>query len=165
MRHLPSRRLQTDGPAARPLPGIVLLFGIVAGVLTAGIVAQAAERGLTVGNAWMRSVVPSRPAAGYFTLSNETGQAHVLVGATSPACGMLMLHQSIHQNGEDRMTMVKSISVPAHGTVKFAPGGYHLMCTSPSKDVAPGHSIPVTLRFADGSVLKATFPVRGAMGK
>ncbi len=114
---------------------------------------------------WIRAVMPSRPAAGYFTLSNDTAAAQALVGAASPACGMLMLHQSISENGEDRMAMVKSIAIPAHGSVKFAPGGYHLMCMSPSPAVTPGHSVPVTLQFADGSTLQASFPVRGATGK
>jgi copper(I)-binding protein len=134
-------------------------------VLAAGTAAHAADSGVKVSAPWMRLVVPSRPAAGYFTLSNDTAKAQVLIGAASPACGMLMLHQSVQQNGMDRMSMVKSVRIPAHGDVKFAPGGYHLMCMSPSKDMTPGHSVPVTLRFADGSSITTSFPVRGATGK
>jgi hypothetical protein len=109
--------------------------------------------------------MPSLPAAGYFTLSNPTGAAHTLTGAASPACGMLMLHRSVDESGRERMEMVQSVSIPAHGKVTFAPGGYHLMCMSPSKAMTPGHSVPVTLRFADGGSLTASFPVRNATGK
>lgn len=165
MRHGTSPNSRSAGPAAEPIRHRALLLGALIGALALGTVAQAAERKLTVSDPWMRSVIPSRPAAGYFTLSNDTAEAHKLVGAASPACGTLILHQSTHNDGQDRMVMVKSIPVPAHGTVKFAPGGYHLMCMSPSQAVKPGHSVPVTLRLADGSTVEASFPVRGAMGK
>ena len=161
------RTNQMVRPRRRQTLSVLALIGALVGFALAAstMSAHAADGGLTVTDQWMRLVIPSRPAAGYFTLSNGTGKALALVGAKSPACGMLMLHQSVHQGGQDRMTMMKSVPVPAHGTVKFAPGGYHLMCTSPSKDVTPGRSVPVTLLFEDGSSITASFPVRGATGK
>jgi len=75
-----------------------------------------------------------------------------------------MLHRSVNDNGQERMEMVASVSVPAHGEVKFAPGGYHLMCMSPTAAAARGGSVSVTLRFQDGGSLMAIFPVRGATG-
>jgi hypothetical protein len=75
-----------------------------------------------------------------------------------------MLHRSVNDNGQERMEMVASVSVPAHGEVKFAPGGYHLMCMSPTAALARGGSVSVTLRFKDGDSLVASFPVRGATG-
>jgi copper(I)-binding protein len=164
-RLLPSRRSQAARPMARPGRGPILALCVLAAALAAGMTAQAAEGGLTVGDAWMRSIMPSRPAAGYFTLSNDTAEPRTLVGASSPACGTLMLHHSLHQGGQERMVMVKKVTVPAHGKLEFAPGGYHLMCMSPSKDVRPGRSVPVTLHFADGATVTADFPVRGATGK
>ena len=75
-----------------------------------------------------------------------------------------MLHRSVNDNGQERMEMVDSVSVPAHGEVKFEPGGYHLMCMAPTEAAARGRSVPVTLRFKDGGSLTASFPVRGATG-
>jgi periplasmic copper chaperone A len=165
MQLLPSRRWRAAGPVARSVHALILSFGVLVGALMAGTTAQAAEGGLTISDPWIRTIVPSRPAAGYFTLSNKATKAQILVSASSPACGTLMLHRSVNQNGQERMVMVKSISVPAGGEAKFAPGGYHLMCMSPSKDVTPGHSVPVTLHFRDGGTLTASFPVRGATGQ
>ncbi|TAM42185.1 MAG: copper chaperone PCu(A)C [Burkholderiaceae bacterium] len=139
----------------------LLLVGVLAGTT----MARAAAQGVQVSVPWMRFIMPSRPAAGYFTLSNRTARNRILVGAASPACGMLMLHQSISENGADSMTMVKGVDVPAHGEVVFAPGGYHLMCVSPSSGMIPGHSVPVTLRFKSGDELTTNFPVRGVAGK
>lgn len=121
--------------------------------------------GLAVQNAWLRVLIPSRPAAGYFVLRNDGDAARQLVGARSPACGGLMLHRSLQESGQDRMEMVESVEVPPHGAVRFAPGGYHLMCMSPGADVKPGGQVPVTLRFADGAALTASFAVKGASGQ
>jgi periplasmic copper chaperone A len=127
--------------------------------------ARADEPGLVISQAWMRLIIPSRPAAGYFILSNPAGRARMLVGAASPGCGDLMLHRTVSDNGQERMEMVESVPVPAHGEVKFAPGGYHLMCMSPTAAATPGGSVPVTLRFQDGFSLTANFAVRGATGE
>jgi periplasmic copper chaperone A len=125
---------------------------------------QAEEPGLAISQPWLRLIIPSRPAAGYFVLSNPTGRTRTLVGAASPGCGALMLHRSVNDNGQERMEMVDSVAVPAHDEVRFEPGGYHLMCMSPTAETARGRSVPVTLRFQDGGSLVASFPVRGATG-
>jgi copper(I)-binding protein len=123
-------------------------------------VAAWAAGALTVSNPWIRTVAGPTPAAAYFTLSNASDKPAVLVGAASPACGALMMHQSRSVNGVESMAMVAQRLVPPHGKVVFSPGGYHLMCMSPSKAVRAGASIPVTLRFADGRRLAVRFPVR-----
>ena len=147
------------------LSRILFLCGILDGALAADAGANATEQGFRISDPWMRFIMPSRPAAGYFTLSNETDEPRKLVGAASPACGTLMLHETVHEGGVDAMAMVKSISVPAHGSVTFAPGGYHLMCISPSAQMIPGHSVAVTLRFVNGGEATASFPVRSAAGE
>jgi periplasmic copper chaperone A len=124
-----------------------------------------AASGLTLTDTWMRFLASTLPAAGYFTLSNDMDKSMSLVGASSPACGTLMLHHSENVNGEERMVMVKNIPVPAHGKVEFAPGGYHLMCMSPKAAMKVGATVPVTLRFADKTTMTASFPVRSATGK
>lgn len=123
--------------------------------------AQASTRGLVVRHAWFRTIVPSRPAAGYFTIENTTDSARVFTTATSPACGMLMLHRTVHEQGVERMEPVSRATIPAHGTLSFAPGGAHLMCTAPSPDMQPGKTVSVTFHFADGSALATLFAVRG----
>ena len=68
--------------------------------LALGAAAQAAELGLVVSQPWLRLIMRSCPAAGYFVLSNQTAQMRTLVGAASPACGALMLHRSFNDNGQ-----------------------------------------------------------------
>ena len=160
-----------SSPAAGLAVRLRAIFGccvgccVLAAVVPSAANAQSAAGGLRVSGQWFRLIMPSLPAAGYFTVTNATTVPEKLTGAASPACGMLMLHQSVSKNGEESMIMVPSVTIPAHGTVQFAPGGYHLMCMSPRPAMAPGKSVPVTLRLANGESLSASFPVRGATGK
>lgn len=133
-----------------------LAFTAAAPAFAAGMV--------TVERPWMRFIIKARPAAGYMTLRNAGDQPATLTSASSPACGTLMLHQSKQVKGVDTMRHVTSIDVPAHGTVSFSPGSYHLMCMQP-KDMQAGESVPVTLSFADGGKVTAQFPVKGPGGK
>lgn len=114
--------------------------------------------GLTLSGTWMRVIVPSRPAAGYFTLTNEGGEARTLVGASSPACGSIMLHES----KGDRMVMLPEVAVAPGESVSFAPRGKHLMCMKPAASLKPGSTAEVTLEFKDGATLTGTFDVKGA---
>jgi periplasmic copper chaperone A len=143
----------------------LLLLGALCGALVSGGMAGVGEAGLALSDPWFRLVMPSLPAAGYFTLSNTGTTAQTVIGAASPACGMLMLHRSVDQGGQERMVTVASVPVPAHGKVSFAPGGYHLMCMSPAAAMRPRQSVPVTLHFADGGSLTTRFEVRNATGK
>ena len=68
-----------------------------------------------------------------FHAGNNGAAVQLLKTVQSPACGMLMLHRSANVGGMESMMMVESMDVPAGGTIAFAPGGYHLMCTSPDR--------------------------------
>ena len=98
-------------------------------------------------------------------MKNGGGAPVELVAAQSTGCGMLMLHRSVLSSGTSRMEDVKSVSVPAGGTVSFAPGGYHLMCMDPGAAMTPGKSVLVTLMFSDGSKVHTNFAVKNAAGK
>lgn len=121
-----------------------------------------AEPLVTVANAWFRYMLPELPAGGYMTLSNHSSQPMVLKGASSAACGMLMLHRSEESGGVERMVPAGTITVPPHGTFRFAPGGYHVMCMHPLMHI--GERVTVTLRFADGAQIPVPFTVYGVNG-
>lgn len=127
--------------------------------------ARADDDALSLSDAWLRTIVPSVPAAGYFRLKNDGATARKLTGASSPACNKLMLHQSKKLNGVDKMVMVDKAVVPAHGALIFAPGGYHLMCMKPSSAMQPGQQVSVTLHFEDGAALTGMFKVHGVRAK
>jgi copper(I)-binding protein len=134
-------------------------------LFAAAIAAPVNAADLTVTNGWFRALPGGLPSGGYFSLGNSGASPVELTGARSPACGMLMLHQSIDTGGMSRMDDVRRVTVPAGGSVSFSPGGYHLMCMNPTAAMTPGKTVPVTLLFANGTSTDASFAVRNATGK
>ena len=138
-------------------------FVFAFGLLVGGA-ALAATQGppITVEHGWVRWLPANLPAAGYATLRNDSDRPVKLTGADSPDYGMAMLHRSMQMHGQDTMQRVDALDIPAHEAVKLAPGGYHLMLMNPKHPIKPGDTVRVSLHFADGETIRATWPVRPA---
>lgn len=145
------------GPTASLLEALILL----AALAVPAWAAPAAKVAVTDG--WFRALPAGLPAGGYFTIRNGGPKDLAITGAKSPACGMLMLHQSNNEGGMSVMGMVMSVPVPAGKSVSFSPGGFHLMCMDGKLKV--GGQAPVTLSLSDGSSVSASFAVKDAKGK
>jgi periplasmic copper chaperone A len=138
------------------------------------LVGSAKAADVTVSDAWIRALPAGVPAGGYFTFHNGSGKLISLTGASSPACGTMMLHQTESTGGMSgmggmgamtSMVDVAKVDIPAGSTIKFSPGGYHLMCTNPTKAIQPGRNVPVTLILSDGTNVDSIFAVHDATGK
>jgi copper(I)-binding protein len=116
-----------------------------------------------VSDAWFRSLPGKLPAGGYFTAQNNTGREVAITGVSSGSCGMVMMHQSKATGGMSGMDMVDKVTLPPGGIVKFAPGGYHLMCEAPKLKI--GAKAPVSISLSNGNTVVVGFEVRGATGK
>ena len=127
--------------------------------------ATSAKAAPMVSNGWIRLLPEGLPAAGYFDLHNSGNRPILLLAASSPACGMLMLHKSQNIGGMTRMIDVARIEVAPGATLSFTPNGYHLMCMDPNPALKPGARVPVTLAFGDGRKTTSAFVVRNAVGK
>jgi periplasmic copper chaperone A len=138
---------------------------VLLSIAMAALAAPAHAGDLTVSDAWFRALPTGLPAGGYFTIENSSAKNMVLTSAESASCGMTMLHKTETTGGMSRMDMVQSVVVPAHGTLAFAPGGYHIMCMEPTPEMSPGSTVSVTLHFADGTKLDVKFDVKGPTGQ
>lgn len=134
---------------------------LAAAVLAPGLALAAPS--ITAKDGWFRYLLPQIPAGGFVTLSNGGAVDAVLTGASSPACGTAMLHESVSKSGTDMMIHVKSVTVPAHGTFRFEPGAYHIMCMKPK--MKTGETVDVTLTFKNAPPLTVPFKVYGADGR
>jgi copper(I)-binding protein len=134
-------------------------------LLAAATPAMAAPADIVVHDAWIRALPGSAPSGGYFILQNNGKQMQTLIEAQSDACGMLMLHISENKGGMSTMHHVDGADVAPGGTLRFEPGGYHLMCVDARPVIKPGASVPVTLLFKSGEKLTVSFAVRSAAGK
>ena len=140
----------------------IFMTGALAMLAVASTLAAAVQAApaIIVSDGWMRALPGNLPAGGYFKLHNAGGSPISLVGASSAACGMIMLHKSETMSGMAEMDEVQSIDVPSGATLTFSPGGYHLMCMNPTSAIKPGGSVQVTLEFADGGEATAAFDVK-----
>ncbi|QJB68955.1 copper chaperone PCu(A)C [Parasphingorhabdus halotolerans] len=72
------------------------------------------------------SPVEGNPASGYMDLHG--GRLDVeLVGVTSDDVLRMEMHETVEENGMATMKPIKSVKIPRGKTVKFEPGGKHLM--------------------------------------
>lgn len=124
----------------------------------------ACTRGLSVSDAWIRLLPGDLPAAGYFVLDNDSDRAATLVGASAPSFERVEVHQSVERQGVQTMIHMDAVGIRPHETLRFEPGGYHLMLMRPRRALAVGDVEPVTLRLADGTELTIDFAVRSATG-
>ncbi|MBB2984550.1 hypothetical protein FHX57_006353 [Paraburkholderia tropica] len=131
----------------------------------AALPAFAAPSGaMMVSDCWIRSMPGDTPSGGYFKLMNMSDKSIDLVGVTTEAFGMSMLHQTQSSGSTSKMVMVDKAAVPANGTLAFAPGGYHVMFEHAKKPLVVGSTIPVTFKFSDGESVDAQCAVKNAAG-
>jgi copper(I)-binding protein len=93
--------------------------------------------------------------AGYFTLVNHGDRPVIVTRVSSPQFNVVELHESIVEDGISRMRRLHEVSVPARGSVQFAPGGKHLMLMQPVEDIAA-----ITLNFYTGDTMILTLETR-----
>lgn len=129
---------------------------------TAAIHAIAAGR-LVVTQAWIRSPAPgAMMLAGYATLRNEGDAPLTVTGADSPDFGDISLHQSLVENGIERMRALEKLDIAAGASVEFAPGGRHFMLMRPKRVLQAGDKIKIHIVGEPGNGVTAEFTVRDA---
>jgi copper(I)-binding protein len=105
---------------------------------------------ITIDNAWVRlAAVPKNPAAAYFTIHGGSKDETLLSVDTAVAIRSEM-HESMDSGGMSTMKPFGSVTIPAGGTVTFAPGGKHVMFFDMNPGITPGTRVPMLFTFADG---------------
>jgi copper(I)-binding protein len=111
--------------------------------------------------AWVRAAPPgSMMHAGYMALRNDDKAPVKFEWAQSDVFGMVELHKTLVVNGVSTMRPAGVQTIPAGGTLRFEPGGLHLMLMQPQHELKIGDKVRFRLHFADGSARDVTAPVR-----
>jgi len=119
---------------------------------------------VSIDQPWMRATAPgAQVAGGFMTIQNKGAAPDRLVGAASPVAERVELHVHVHEGGMMKMRQVPGFDVPANGQFVLKPGGGHLMFINIKRQIKPGETIPVTLRFEKAGEVKAEYAV-GALG-
>ncbi|MFN3742765.1 MAG: copper chaperone PCu(A)C [Anaerolineales bacterium] len=143
----------------------VYVFLVFLLVLTA--CQPAAKGGIRIEKAWGRSS-PKIATAGafYMTIYNDANQDDKLVGGSSPACGMIELHETVMApDGTMKMQPVAGgIPIPAKGKAELKVGGLHVMCMDKKAEYFEvGKKVPLTLQFEKGGALSIEVEIREGM--
>ncbi len=142
---------------------------------------------VTAGDAWTRALTStSGDAAVYVKVTNGTGSSVDITGASVPAtiADSATLHETTlsgtssttmgdssttmgdssttmgDSSGEMTMKEISSVTVAPHRTVRFAPGGKHIMLTGMKKTLSAGDTFTLTLKTSSGKNLRTTVTVR-----
>lgn len=115
---------------------------------------------LSIEHAWSRATIGAdRPGVFYVEVTNSGAADDALIGITTPAAGMPMLHETVVTDGVASMPHAMSVPVPAGQTVALAPGGYHGMLMGLTNAFKEGDSFPVTMTFEKAGEVTVTVEV------
>jgi copper(I)-binding protein len=132
-------------------------------LLSASSVAVAAAPACTpeVLKGWIRAAPPGATMlAGYAELRNGCPRPFVVTGVKGRDFVMAMVHETRVENGVSTMRLAKSSTLPAHGVLRFEPGGRHLMLMHPRRALPAGSVVKLELLLDDGSRVPGEFTVR-----
>jgi len=128
--------------------------------LCGAAVADATAPELAVQDAWIRAIPGADAAAAYLTLRNTSSQPVTVVGVRSPLAAHAVIHESRLVNGQSTMRPVEQLRLTPAQTVRFAPGGVHVMLQQLAHPLVPGEQVPLVLLLDGGRTLALTARVR-----
>ena len=112
-----------------------------------------APEGIAVSNGrLMLPAVAGNPAAAYFDLANSGDRDRVIRAASVQGAGSSMMHITTETGMQETLQVMSK----AGETVKFEPGGLHVMASDLADTVVAGGQAEVTVTFVGGD--KVSFP-------
>lgn len=101
----------------------------LAALVVLGTLAGCAEGpALQVSEARVRQLIPGQETTvGYLTLRNTGARDRVLTAVASDAARAVEMHTTVRDGDVVRMRRLSEVVIPAGETVRFEPGGRHLM--------------------------------------
>ena len=123
---------------------------------------------LVITQAWSRATPGgAKIAGGYLTIENKGAAADRLMGGAMDVAARVEIHEMSMKDGVMTMRQLdKGLAIEPGKTVKFAPGGYHLMLMDLKSPLKQGDKVAVTLEFEKAGKVKLAFDVQdvGAQG-
>jgi copper(I)-binding protein len=88
----------------------------------------------------------------YFTIVNR-GDAEDTLAAVTITAGHAQLHEVVTVDDVTRMRPLTLLPIPAHGLLKLAPGGYHVMLSQLGTKLGVGDSLEVQLTLSSAGTI------------
>ncbi len=136
------------------------LVWLVLGVLMLAACAPAAGGdGIAISDPWVRA--PGANGGAFMVIQNSGAEADRLLSASSDVAQTVEIHEMKMEN--DVMTMREmegGLEIPARGSVKLAPGGYHIMLINLKQELKPGDTVTLTLNFEKAGAITVQAEVK-----
>jgi copper(I)-binding protein len=118
---------------------------------------------LVITQAWSRATPGgAKIAGGYVTIENKGSAPDRLIGGAGDIAGKVEVHEMAMNNGVMTMRQLdKGLAIEPGKTVKFAPGGYHLMLMDLKGPLKQGDKVPLTLEFEKAGKVNLSLDVQG----
>ena len=139
----PPVALARRGVRWRPVIAGVALLAMLAMLNGCG---QGGDPALTVGRAEAATPV-SGSSQIVVEIRNDGDGGDRLLGAETPAALAVEIHLTEIVDGRATMGPVDDVQIPSGETVRFRPGGLHLMMVVPDETVVLGGTFELTLEF------------------
>lgn len=142
----------------------VLLAAFALAISAAPALAEDVKAGdLVISQPWSRATPGgAKVAGGYLVIENKGTAPDRLIGGSADIAGKFEIHEMAVENGVMKMRALdKGLTIEPGKTVKFAPGGYHLMLQDLKGPFKQGDKVPVTLQFEKAGKVAVTLDVQG----
>ena len=145
---------------ASQLAGAALLSCLLTTVAHAGDIVAG---NLAITQAWSRATPGgAQVAGGYLTIENKGAVLDRLVSGSTEAAKQVEIHEMELANGVMTMrSMDGGLMIEPGKTVKFAPGGRHLMLVELAAPLKEGEQVPVALTFELAGKVVVPLAVQG----
>ena len=115
---------------------------------------------LEFNSVWARATPPGAKTAAVFgVFSNEGDTVIGIESLATPVAMAAMIHETVMADGMMKMKHAHNFTVPAHGAITFAPGGYHVMLAGVNQSLRPGDTFPLEVHLTTGDVVAVTVVV------
>jgi hypothetical protein len=138
------------------------IAGALAAVASAAVAHEAKLGDLTLKDLAVKSSLKgSSTTGGYVTIVNAGARPDRLISATCACAAKVTLHNMWMDHGIMRMRLAdKGMVVPAHGELKLAPAGPHLMLEGVKAPLADKTDVELTLKFERAGTVTTRFHVK-----
>ena len=142
-----------------PLATAAALAALLAAAPAAAHEVKAGD--LTLSGLAIRASLGASPnPAGYLTIANAGSRPDRLLSVTCACARKVEVHSSGMAGRMATMTATGPVTIPARGSVSFAPGGLHLMVMGLNARLDDGGMQEMVLRFERAGAVKAGFHVK-----
>jgi periplasmic copper chaperone A len=144
-------------------PSSIFALALAIAASAAPALAQEFKAGdIVIEKPWARATPKGAEVGGaYLTIENKGATPDRLTGGSTDFA-TVEIHETKSENGVMEMREVAGgLDIPAHSSIGFAPGGYHIMFTHLAHPLTKGDTVKATLAFEHAGPVEVEFKVLG----